>query len=229
MATCRESHGWRKRPWVKICGITRVEDARLAAGLGADLLGFVFAPSPRRADARILRELDGLEALKVGVVVTRRVAGRPVPESGVLELLAEGLLDAVQLHGDERPEECPGLGYPYYKALPVGSLDDVDACGRYLCPRVLADAWSGQARGGTGRPIREDLVDALRARGPLWVAGGIGPDNVGRLIRRFHPELLDASSRLEAAPGVKDPRLLARFFGEIEAACEDAAREGERE
>ncbi len=203
------------RPLVKICGITRAADARLACGLGADLLGFVFAPSPRRADPRLLRELRDLPVPKVGVTV-----GPPGADPGVRGLLEEGLLDAVQLHGDEGPGECAGLAWPWYKAVRLREPADVEACARYGCPRMLADAWAPGLAGGTGRPIREELLEALAAEqgARLWVAGGIGPDNVRALVRRFRPELIDASSRLEAGPGVKDPALLARFFREVNEA-----------
>lgn len=211
-------------PLVKVCGLTRADDARLAADLGAALLGFVLAPSPRRVEPAhlpaLLEEIRDLPALKVGVVVAApagaSAAAGGLPPAG--RLLAEGLLDALQFHGEEEPGECLRLGWPYYKAVRVRRPADVEVCTRYRCPRVLADAWAPDARGGTGRRIGEDLLEALAAGGPLWVAGGIGPDNVGPLIRRFRPGLIDASSRLESTPGRKDPALLRRFFRAIREA-----------
>jgi indole-3-glycerol phosphate synthase/phosphoribosylanthranilate isomerase len=208
-----------RRPLVKICGLTRPEDARLAAGLGADLLGFVFAPSPRRAEPALLRELRDLPALKVGVVVGDR--GRPEALApGVRALLDQGLLDALQLHGEEGPAECLDFGFPYYKAVRIRKREEVARCRSYHSPRVLADAWSESARGGTGRRIREDLVAALAKQGPLWLAGGLGPDNVREAVRRYRPELVDASSLLEQAPGQKDRTLVERFFAEVAAGGE---------
>ena len=198
------------RPLVKICGLTRPGDARLAADLGADLLGFVFAPSARRADPSLLRELDGLDVLKVGVVT------EPQGTAQARALLEQGLLDALQLHGEERPAECLAAGFPYVKALRLHEPADVARAGEYGCPRVLADAWSEEAPGGTGRRVPRELVEKLAAERPLWLAGGLGPDNVREVVRRWHPELVDASSRLEASPGVKDRAALERFFAEID-------------
>ena len=203
-----------RRPLVKVCGLTRAGDARLAAGLGADLLGFVFAPSQRRADPSILRELADLNALKVGVVTEPEGTGQ------ARELLEEGLLDALQLHGEEPPGHCLAAGFPYYTAVRMRDLADVARAREYACPRVLADAWSEKAPGGTGRRVREDLVGELAAERPLWLAGGLGPDNIREAVRRWRPELVDASSRLESSPGVKDRAALQRFFGEMAAGGE---------
>ena len=203
-----------RRPLVKVCGLTRAKDARLAAALGADLLGFVFAPSQRRADPSLLRELGDLVALKVGVVTD------PEGTRQAAELLAAGLLDAVQLHGEEAPEQCLAAGFPYYKAVRLRESADVTRLREYACPRVLADAWSAEARGGTGRRVPEDLVEELAGGNPLWLAGGLGPDNIRATVRRWRPELVDASSGLEASPGVKDRAALERFFAEIAAGGE---------
>jgi indole-3-glycerol phosphate synthase/phosphoribosylanthranilate isomerase len=202
------------RPLVKVCGITRAQDARLAASLGADLLGFVLAPSPRRAQPALLAELAGLRVPKVGVVTDAAGAAQ------ARELLEAGLLDALQLHGEERPEDCLAAGFPYFKALRLREPADAERAGEYGCPRVLADAWSAEARGGTGRRVPEELVAGLSAQGPLWLAGGLGPDNIRQVLRRWRPELVDASSRLEASPGVKDPTLMEKFFAEIAAGGE---------
>jgi indole-3-glycerol phosphate synthase/phosphoribosylanthranilate isomerase len=203
----------RARPLVKICGITRAEDARLAAGLGAELLGFVFAPSPRRADPALLRELAGLSVLKVGVVTEAEGTAQ------ARELLEAGLLDALQLHGEEAPAQCLESGFPYFKALRLREAGDLSRAAEYDCPRLLADAWAPEARGGTGRRVPEELVERLAAGRLLWLAGGLGPDNIREVVRRWRPELVDASSRLEARPGVKDRAALERYFAQIAAAA----------
>jgi indole-3-glycerol phosphate synthase/phosphoribosylanthranilate isomerase len=204
------------RPLVKICGITRRADAEEALALGADALGFVFAESRRRASLETLRGLRDLAAIKVAVVVTD-AAGNRAGASGELEaLLAEGLVDAVQLHGEEKPDECAAIAFPYYKAMRVKGDDDLEAMDLYRCPRVLADAYSPQAAGGTGRRIPEDLVRRLGSARPLWLAGGLGADNIGEVVRDLSPELVDASSRLEELPGKKDIGKLRSFFREIE-------------
>ncbi len=203
-----------RRPLVKICGLTRAQDARLAAELGADLLGFVFAPSPRRADPSLLQELRDLRVSKIGVVT------EPEGTRQARELLERGLLDALQLHGGEAPEECPAAGFPYFKALRLREPADGARAGYYACPRVLADAWSSAAQGGTGQRIPEELVGLLARERPLWLAGGLGPDNIRQAVQRWRPELVDASSRLEASPGVKDRPTLERFFAEIQRGAE---------
>jgi indole-3-glycerol phosphate synthase/phosphoribosylanthranilate isomerase len=216
----RQSGRASPRPLVKICGITRAADARLAAGLGADLLGFVFAPSPRRAEPVLLRELRDLKVLKVGVVTEAEGTAQ------ARELLEHGLLDALQLHGEQAPAQCLEAGFPYFKALRLREAADVSRAAEYDCPRLLADAWAPEARGGTGRRVPEELVDRLAAGMPLWLAGGLGPDNIREVVRRWCPELVDASSRLEASPGVKDRAVLERYFSEIAMAAEAATETG---
>ena len=199
------------RPLIKVCGITNRADAELAVELGADLLGFILAPAPRRARAEAIRALADLPVLKVGVVVN------DVTEA--LPLLRDGFLDALQLHGDEQPGECYEIAFPYYKAVRVGAPADLDAERAYRCPRVLLDAYSPAARGGTGQRVADDLL-TRRGEGarPLWLAGGLGPDNVAAVIGTHAPELVDVSSRLEAEPGRKDHGKLRAFFRAVESA-----------
>ena len=212
------------RPMVKVCGITNRADAELAVELGADLLGFILAPAPRRARPEAIRALADLPVLKVGVVVN--------DVSEALPLLRDGCLDALQLHGDEQPGECYEIAFPYYKAVRVDAPADLDAEGAYRCPRVLLDAYSPAARGGTGVRVADDLL-ARRAAGedvrPLWLAGGMGPDNVAAVIRTHAPELIDASSRLEAEPGRKDHAKLRAFFQAVQAASAESNTTGRTE
>ncbi len=213
-----------RRPWVKVCGIMRAADAAVAVDAGADLLGFVFAESPRRSSAACVRECAGLDALKVAVVVARdgKDAEAVLPLE-VQELLAEGYLDAVQLHGDEKPDECAPLAFPYYKAMQLRTPEDAKGLGDFYCPRCLVDAYSRNARGGTGRRLDPEILEAVCAQGPLWVAGGIRPDNVGELVRQFNPELVDVSSGLEDETGYKDAQKIRTLFAEIDAAVAQEA------
>ncbi len=208
-----EARSRRHRPLVKVCGITNLLDARRAVDLGADVLGFVFADSPRRAEPALLRELRSLPVPKVGVVVTTG-ADRRLPD-GVAELLDSGFLDAIQLHGDEEPGLCGEVAFPYYKAVRVSGSRDLDVVGSYACPRVLLDRYDPTRAGGTGRQIDADVLSSKALPRPLWLAGGLGPDNVAAAIEEYRPELIDASSRLEAEPGRKDPSKLRRFFQEV--------------
>jgi indole-3-glycerol phosphate synthase/phosphoribosylanthranilate isomerase len=203
------------RPLVKVCGITNREDAEIAAER-ADLLGFVFAESPRSARPQLLSELRDLPVLKVAVVVSGGTHGPLDPV--VADLLESGLIDAIQFHGDESPDECALAAFPYYRAVRLGRPEDAGAISRYGCPRVLVDARSSGAYGGTGKQLAPKLVQAAAAAGPLWLAGGINDENVAAVVSSYRPELIDASSGLEREPGRKDHRRLTRFFEEIERA-----------
>jgi indole-3-glycerol phosphate synthase/phosphoribosylanthranilate isomerase len=200
-------------PLAKICGITNEEDARAAVEYGADLLGFVFADSPRQADPALLERLSTLDVLKVAVVVAGGTHG-PLPKA-IAGLLSAGLIDAVQFHGDERPEECTSWAFPYYKAVRVGSPADTEVIDKYRSPRVLVDARSEGAYGGTGRQIVPETVSAAAQQKPLWLAGGLSHLNIRETIDLYRPELVDASSGLEQSPGKKDHNALRTFLLEI--------------
>ncbi len=203
------------RPLVKICGITKASDAEAARALGADALGFVLAPSKRRAQPSLLRDLEGFDIPRVAVVVAAKDGGRRQLDPDVRDLLDGGFIDAVQFHGDEAPEECARMAFPYFKALQVRGPGDIEAMRRYQSPRVLLDAWSASAAGGTGGRVPAALAKEAGQAGPLWLAGGIRPENVGEILDALSPELIDASSGLEESPGRKDLARLKAFFEEI--------------
>lgn len=207
------------RPLVKICGITTREDALAAAELGADMLGFVFADSPRRARPSLLEKCADLPTLKAGVVVHRRGDRLPAPQ--IADLLDSGLLDVVQLHGEERPDECEQLGFPWYKAIRLREDGLSGPLPRYTCPRILLDAHVQGRFGGTGRQVNRELARTAAAGRPLWIAGGLGPENIGEVVADLNPELVDASSGLEASPGRKDHNRLRAFFSEIHKHAEN--------
>jgi len=201
------------RPLVKVCGITRREDALLADSLGADLLGFVFADSPRRANADFVRNLGPTWALKVAVVVSESgPEGQRYLPGEVEDLLREGCLDAVQFHGEESPGECASLAFPYYKAVRIGSEEDLADATKFHSPRVLMDARVAGTQGGSGVRIDGRLVRKAAELGPLWLAGGIDCENVREIVKDFKPELIDLSSGIEAEAGKKDPEKLKRLF-----------------
>ena len=197
------------RPLVKVCGVTCRDDALRAVDAGADLIGFILAESPRRADPEMIAKLGDIGALKVGGTVD--------DASVAAELQRDGHLDAVQLHGDEAPEGCADLAQPYYKAIRVRNAADVERIDAYRCPRVLVDAPA------SGRRVDAELIDAAAERRPLWLAGGLDPDNVRAAVDRHAPELVDASSGLESSPGRKDPAKLRAFFAAIHAPLGTAA------
>ena len=198
------------RPLVKICGVTSRDDALRAVDAGADMLGLnLVAESPRRVAAEMIAQLGDIGALKVGITVDDAEVAA--------ELQRDGHLDALQLHGDEAPERCADLAQPYYKAIRVRNAADVERIDAYRCPRVLVDAPA------SGRRIDAELIDDAACRRPLWLAGGLSPDNVAAAIDRHAPELIDASSGLESSPGRKDPAKLRAFFAAIHAPLGTAA------
>jgi indole-3-glycerol phosphate synthase/phosphoribosylanthranilate isomerase len=205
------------RPLVKICGITNKQDAYFSAQMGADVLGFIFADSPRKTRPRLLREIQSLDILKVGVVV-KDGQKKLIINREIEDLLKNGLLDAVQFHGKESPESCSSFSYQYYKAVRVKGKAEISLIGQYLCPRVLVDTFISSKPGGTGKRIPDNLISEIKANHPLWLAGGIGPQNVREIINRFKPELIDASSLLESEPGKKDHEKIKNLFKEIKIA-----------
>ena len=215
------------RPFVKICGITNMEDAKTAADLGADLLGFVLcAASPRSVTEDFIRQAraalrgQGEKSAPLFVGVVTELSS---PEGkAALRLAKEGFLDYIQLHGQTAASDFfadkENIGVPHYCAVNLSEESDLQKI-KKLCdfgePRVLVDAKVGDKVGGTGTQVAEELVCEAAKKVPLWLAGGLGADNVRDAIKKFSPELIDASSLLEAAPGKKDLEKLKKFFGEL--------------
>lgn len=204
------------RPLVKICGLAHYDDVVLADELGADAVGFILAPSKRRVDAAFVRHAPRTRALKVGVV--QLGPGEPVPDE-IAALVDEGLLDALQFHGTEEPALVDAWAHRGYKALGLAGPASWRPWVAGVAPRLLADVGSG----GSGQAVADEELTAL-AGSPfggtrLWLAGGLGPDNVAAKIERWHPELIDASSGLEESPGRKDPAKLRHYFKEIHRVC----------
>lgn len=197
--------------WIKICGITRLEDAGAAACFGADAVGFVFAESPRRVTPRraleIIRGL-GREITTVGVFVDE-------PLSTVLDVVDYCGLDLVQLHGSEGAEYCAAVEGRAIKALRVENAEDLLKANRYDCRAVLLDGYRlSKACGGPagGKPVDWRMLRVMRHRAPVIVAGGLGPANVAQAVREAMPYGVDVSSGVERGPGIKDPVLMYRFI-----------------
>lgn len=205
---------------VKVCGITEVAAARAAVDAGADHLGLVFAPSLRwttRESAAAL--VEAVPASWVGVFQDPRIAE-------LVRLVVDVDLAAIQLHGRESPEFCReaagATGRPIWKALPwTGDPTEIEPYAA-AADRVLLD----DARGGSGRSLPwTEIADRLppgRRTAPIVLAGGLGPGNVARAIEIVSPDGVDASSRLESAPGKKDPEKVRAY---VAAARRGASRE----
>ena len=213
-------------PLVKICGITRDEDGKLAAELGADMLGFVFSITKRLTTEEFVRSFA--EKMRLcHPEQAQRVKGSPLlvgvitdPESvegkTAIKLAKEGVLDAVQFHGVAPGAEFSDL--PHYGAARVGEESDFDkvtALRKSGEPRILLDAKVEGIPGGTGKTIPENLLREKAGDLPLWLAGGITPENVGAIVEKFHPELVDVSSGVEDAPGIKNSEKLKVLFAAL--------------
>lgn len=198
---------------VKVCGVTRAEDARLAVELGASAVGFVFWPdSPRATTPAAVRAIVGqLPAFvaSVGVFVNQ-------PADEVLEIAGRAGIGVIQLHGDENPADYAGHGFQIVKAVAV---DDAFTPSRLdLVPAeatVLLDAHDPVRRGGTGRTIDWSLAASAARRRPVILSGGLTPGNVQEALRRVRPHALDVASGVESAPGIKDSSRLRAFFAAV--------------
>jgi len=193
-----------RRPLVKICGLTKREDVLAADESGADLRGCVLADSPRRVEPAFITSLPPTRALKIGVVALDPDSDDIPPE--VFRLLKEGAIDALQFHGRESPRFMEKFAAAGYKALRPKSAEEASALpGPYPGPRILVDAFSGEALGGTGRRLAPEILAAVKSvpgSAPLWIAGGLSPANIRRVVGEWEPELVDLSSGLEESPGV---------------------------
>ncbi len=204
---------------VKICGITALSDALCAAEAGADALGFVFYDrSPRyvpiAAAAAIIRQLPPW-ILKVGVFVN-------APEDLVVQAARECGLTLLQFHGEEPPEYCLQFGLMSMKAFRVHTADSLEVLPTYLTDAWLLDAYVAGQPGGTGAVFDWDLATQARALGrPIFLAGGLTPENVSEAVRRVRPFGVDVSSGVEASPGRKDHDKVKAFIRAAKEAGED--------
>jgi len=209
---------------LKICGITRLDDAELAVDLGAWAIGMVFyEPSPRRCSLA--------EAQTIVTVLRRKVELCGVFVNASMEEIvgvAEQLgLTLLQLHGDEGPSFCGETarrtGARVIKALQVSGMADIQDASRFHTDYHLLDARSvlpGREglRGGTGETFDWGLLAGRRSKIPLILSGGLMPENVGEAVERVHPYAVDTASGTEQAPGRKDPVKLREFFAAVERA-----------
>ena len=207
---------------IKVCGITRVEDALLAAREGATAIGLNFYPgSPRYLDfgrGAMIGAVAPHNILKVGIFVDET-------SDRIRDTARAVRLDVVQLHGAESPFDCEALApLRVWKAFHVGEDFDPRQLAGYSCEAFLLDA-AGEdgARGGTGRAFPWSVAREAARYGKIIVAGGLDADNVADAIRAAGPWGVDASSRLELSPGVKDPIKVREFLW---AAKKHAGREG---
>ena len=195
---------------VKVCGITRLEDAVAAARLGARAIGFIFwEGSPRYIDPHRARKIAAALppfVTPVGVFVNQDLAY----VNGVANLVRLG---AVQLHGDEDPAYASAVTRPVIKAVAAGASFDAASVDRWRGETlVLLDVHDPVARGGTGHTIDWNRAAAVARRRRVLLAGGLSPENVADAVAIVRPFGIDISSGVEAAPGIKDHHRLDALF-----------------
>lgn len=204
------------RTRVKICGITRTEDAETAVEAGADALGFVFVPaSPRAVDVAAAARLMA----QVPAFVTKVALFVDADPELVETVIERTPVDLLQFHGDEPAEYCRNFAKPYIKAirmkpgteLAVAASNYDDSCG------LLVDSYSVNAAGGTGEVFDWAQVPERVTR-PVILAGGLNPGNVQAAIRQVRPYAVDVSSGVEREKGIKDAALMAAFTKAVRAA-----------
>ena len=194
---------------VKICGITTHAAAEAAAAAGADAVGLMFfAGSPRHVTIEKAAEISAVlppQIVRVGVFVNAE-------EALIQEAMGACTLNILQFHGDESPEDCARFNVMTIKALRVKGPETLDEMGDYGVDGFLLDAFSETARGGTGESFDWELAARARELGrPIFLAGGLTPENVAEAVRTVQPFAVDVSSGVEITPGEKCPDKMRAF------------------
>jgi phosphoribosylanthranilate isomerase len=203
------------RTRVKICGITRAQDAIKAVEFGADAIGLVFYDKSPRAvtidEARaIIQKIPPFVSI-VGLFVD------PSPKD-VAAVLHRVSLDLLQFHGDELPSECSAYGKPYIKAIKIREGIDIAAqVNRYTTARgILLDTYDPKMPGGTGRVFDWSMIPKGLGK-PIILAGGLTPENVWQAITKVRPFAVDVSGGVEADKGIKDVEKMAAFMRGVQS------------
>ena len=199
--------------WIKVCGITRANDATAASDLGADAIGLVFyPPSPRAVSSEAVANIVSGVSANVSVV-----ALFVDPTSALVhEVIDSGYIDLLQFHGSESEEFCCSFDIPYMKAFRVGFDADLDkAIEAYpSADLLLLDSYDKKMPGGTGHTFDWKKTSAISdsSLSKLVLAGGLNPDNVKQALAQVNPFGVDVSSGVESSPGIKDPALMSKLI-----------------
>ncbi|MDY6935228.1 MAG: phosphoribosylanthranilate isomerase [Spirochaetota bacterium] len=201
-----------RRPLVKICGITNIDDAISCLNAGADILGFIFYPkSPRYVLPQIVKNI--VEGLKrdyvfctVGVFVN--------PEKDLVNRIIEVTgIEYLQFHGNESPSFIQKFSKKVIKAFRIKDKSDISYCYEYKnIDYFLLDSYSKESLGGTGHTFDWDLLEAFQYKDRLFLSGGINSLNVIEAIKKVKPYAIDLSSSIEVSPGKKDKKKIDYFF-----------------
>lgn len=204
----------------KICGITRPEDAQAAQAAGADFMGLVFAPSPRRVDEARAREIiRGVPGFKNWVAVFVNE-----DRNKIVDIARNLKISYIQLHGHESPEICEVLakeGLQVIKAHRVQDAGSLAAISHYQTPFLLLDSFSREREGGTGLTFEWALLKGRTFGAKVFLSGGLRPELLPAAFSHFLPFAVDVSSAVESSPGVKSTEKIHAF---IEAAQKAEAK-----
>jgi phosphoribosylanthranilate isomerase len=211
---------------VKICGLTQPDQAQAIVAMGADALGFMCVPvSPRYVSPAVIATITA-------ALPTQTLSHQPLAKIGVfanatlaciLETVAVGQLNGVQLHGQESPSFCRQLReqlpeVELIKAFRIKTVASVETTARYadVVNTFLLDAYSPQALGGTGIPWDWAMLQSFTPQRPWFLAGGLNPSNVSEALHTLRPDGIDLASGVESAPGDKDLTLVSRLFSALD-------------
>lgn len=206
------------RTRVKICGITRVEDALSAVCAGADAIGLVFyAPSPRCVS--VVQAQKIVAAMPPFVSVVGLFVNASTAE--IQSILSQLHLDVIQFHGDETPAQCAQINLPYYKAIRVKPDTNLLQCAIEFnaAKALLLDAYSEQAYGGTGHTFDWNLIPNNLPK-PIILAGGLDANNVANAIQQARPYAVDVSGGVELTKGIKSAGMIAAFMQAVKESQE---------
>ncbi len=198
---------------VKICGITRVQDALAAVEQGADAIGLVFyGSSPRNVSIRLAMEIANQTPAFVSVVGLFVNA----EASFINEVISEVKLDLLQFHGDETPAECAQYTLPFIKAIRVKTDTNLVQCANEFsaAKALLLDSYTEGVAGGTGHVFDWHLIPK-RLPKPVILAGGLNAGNVAQAIMQVSPYAVDVSGGVEVSKGIKDAAKIATFMQQV--------------
>ena len=192
---------------IKVCGLTRSEDVVTAVAAGVDAIGFVFTASPRRVSAEKARELSGFipeGVLRIGLFLNQERAE-------IATVVDTVELDILQFHGNETEKQCSGFGLPYLKAVSMQDSRSLEQAGHDYpgATGLLLDSHVAGKPGGSGKVFDWSLT--APGSKPLWLAGGLNAENIGRAIEHVRPYAVDVSSGVESSPGIKDAARIDAF------------------
>jgi phosphoribosylanthranilate isomerase len=210
--------GKEEMTWIKICGITNLEDGLQATSLRVDALGFNFAASPRRVEPDFAKRITlalPKTLLKVGVFVNED------PEE-VLRIAEYCGLNALQFHGEESPEYCQKFFYPLFKAIRIKDFESLKDMEKYHPIIFLLDTYHPLKAGGTGKRFPWEIALRAKEKGKIILSGGLNPSNVGEAIRKVRPWGVDVCSGVEINHGKKDISKMIAFVKEVKKVDEEA-------